>query len=251
MLLPPSETKRAGGSGEPLDVDGLALGTLRSPREAVAASVVALAADPDRAARVLKLSERQRAAAVSDNASLLHSPTMAAIDRYTGVLFDALDASTLDAPARAWLGARAFIHTAPFGPVRALDPIPSYRLAAGASLPDLPPLKRLWAPAVTEALEREAHPLVIDLRSQAYVALGPVPEGLASTYVRVVTDTADGSTRALNHFNKKAKGEFARRIAVDRPELATADDLIAWAAGAGIRMRPGAARGETELVVAE
>nr|WP_119698209.1 peroxide stress protein YaaA [Microbacterium halotolerans] len=248
MLLPPSETKRAGGSGEPLDVDGLALGALRSQREAVAASMVELAADPDRTAAVLKLSERQRSAAIADNAALRSGPTMAAMDRYTGVLFDALDAASLEPAGRAWLGRNAFIHTAPFGPVRAIDEIPSYRLAAGASLPGLPPLKRVWARAVTEALAHEARPLVIDLRSQAYVALGPVPSGVASTYIRVVMDQADGTTRALNHFNKKAKGVLTRRLAEERPGLRTIDELIEWAREAGLRMRSGATDGETELV---
>jgi hypothetical protein len=44
------------------------------------------------------------------------------------------------------------IHSAPFGPVGALDAIPAYRLAAGTTLPGLPPLRRLWADAVTDAL---------------------------------------------------------------------------------------------------
>lgn len=211
------------------------------------ASLVELAADPDRAAAVLKLSERQRPV-IADNAALRTSPTMPAIDRYTGVLFDGLGASTLDADARAWLGAHVMVHTAPFGPVGALDGIPSYRLAAGASLPDLPPLKRLWAPAVTAALATIA-PLVIDLRSEAYRALGPVPDSVASTYVRVVTEGPDGRTRALNHFNKKGKGELTRRLALSRPSLGTFDDLLAWADASGIRMRAGARRGETELVL--
>lgn len=195
---------------------------------------------------MLRLSERQRPA-IGENAALLSSATMAAVDRYTGVLFDALDAASLEPKARAWLGAHALIHTAPFGPVGALDPIPSYRLAAGTSLPGLAPLRRVWADAVTGAL-RGVRPLVVDLRSQAYAALGPVPDETASTYVRVVTETADGAARALNHFNKKAKGELARRLATDRPELGSAEELCDWAHGAGLRMRPGAP-GETELVV--
>ena len=69
------------------------------------------------------------------NAAIRSAPTMAAIDRYTGVLYDALDAASLDAPARRWLGANVLIHTAPLGPVGALDRIPAYRLGAGVSLP--------------------------------------------------------------------------------------------------------------------
>nr|WP_261165611.1 peroxide stress protein YaaA [Microbacterium sp. Marseille-Q6965] len=247
MLLPPSETKRAGGSGEPLAFDGLALPVLAPQREAVVASLVALSADPEEAARVLKLSERQRGA-IADNAALRRAPTMPAADRYTGVLFDALDASSLDDASRAWLGTHALIHTAPFGPVGALDAIPAYRLAAGASLPGLPSMRRVWSEPTSAALA-EVAPLVVDLRSEAYASLGPVPPGVPSTYVRVVTEGADGAVRALNHFNKKAKGELTRRLATDRPRLTTPADLVAWGRAAGLRLRPGARAGETELVV--
>ncbi|MCD1268199.1 peroxide stress protein YaaA [Microbacterium sp. MEC084] len=246
MLLPPSETKRAGGSDAPLAYDGLALPVLAPRREAVVASVVALSADPDLAARVLKLSPRQLGE-IQVNAALRTAPTMPAVDRYTGVLFDALDAATLGAEARAWLGERALIQTALLGPVGALDAIPSYRLAAGASLPGVPPLRRHWAPAVAEAFGG-LRGLVIDLRSEAYAALGPVPAGVASTYVRVVAEGADGTVRALNHFNKKAKGLLTRRLAQTRPALSDVGDLVAWAATEGLVIRPGARAGEVELV---
>ena len=51
VLLPPSETKRPGGSGAPLDIGRLAFPTLRAPREAVVNALVALSADEDAAAR--------------------------------------------------------------------------------------------------------------------------------------------------------------------------------------------------------
>lgn len=220
---------------------------LAPQREAVAASLVALSADPAAAARVLKLSPRQLGA-IDDNAALWTSPTMPAVDRYTGVLFDALDAASLDAASRAWLAEHALIHTAPFGPVGALDPLPAYRLAAGASLPGLPPLRRVWAEPTTAALG-SCRGLVVDLRSESYAALGPVPRDVPSTYVRVVADRGDGTTRALNHFNKKAKGELTRRLSRTRPVLGSVDDLIAWGRDAGVTLRPGSRPGETELVV--
>lgn len=246
ILLPPSETKRAGGSDAPLNLDGLALPVLVPQREAVVASLVALSADPDRAAKVLKLSPRQRGE-IDVNAALRSAPTMPAIDRYTGVLFDALDAATLDEAARAWLGERSLIQTALLGPVGALDAIPSYRLAAGASLPGLPPLKRVWADPVRDALATRPG-LMVDLRSEAYAALGPLPAGVAATYVRVVAEGPDGTVRALNHFNKKSKGLLARLLAQQRPALSSADDLIAWAGAAGLRIRRATRPGEVELI---
>ncbi|MFI8594692.1 YaaA family protein [Microbacterium sp. NPDC078428] len=237
ILLPPSETKRVGGEGPALALDGLALPSLHAVREDVVAALVALSARPDDAARVLKLGPRQRDQ-IAVNAGLRSAATMPAMDRYTGVLFDALDPGTLGDAERAWLGRHALIHTAPFGPVGVLDGIPSYRLAAGASLPGVPPLRRAWAPAVTEALAGVDAPFVLDLRSEAYVALGPVPPAAASAYIRVVSDDGSGTgARALNHFNKRAKGELVRALARDAPVIASGEDLLAWGAAARVDLR--------------
>lgn len=247
ILLPPSETKRPGGDGPAMDAGALALPSLREPRDAVVDALVALSADPGRAASVLRLSERRRGE-IAVNAAVRTAPTLPAVDRYTGVLFDALDAVSLPASARRWLGAHVLIHSAPFGPVGALDAIPAYRLAAGTSLPGLPSLRKVWADPVTAALAAAGPAFVLDLRSEAYVALGPVPTGTPSVYVRVVTDSGDGATRALNHFNKHAKGDLVRALAASGPQIDSAAAFTRWAAQAGLVMRPGAT-GQLDLVV--
>jgi len=244
ILLPPSETKRAGGTGAPLELAALALPALGAHREQLAAALVALSADTAEAQRVLKLSDRQ-AGDVEHNRMLRTAPTMPAVDRYTGVLYDALDAPSLDRTARRWLGEHVLIHSAPFGPVGALDGIPAYRLAAGTALPGIPPLRRHWAEATAQALAE--HDFLLDLRSEAYVALGPVPDSVRSAYVRVVTSTG----RALNHFNKKAKGELVRMLATTRPRSRTPEGLLAWADRNGIRLRKTQEAGVWELVVAD
>ncbi|MCK6066938.1 MULTISPECIES: YaaA family protein [Microbacterium] len=247
ILLPPSETKRPGGDGPPLRLDALALPALRPERAAVVEALVELSSDEDAAARVLRLSARQRGE-IAVNAALLESPTMPAVDRYTGVLFDALGAHTLDAASRRWLGEHVLIHSAPFGPVGADDLIPAYRLAAGTALPGVPPLRRLWAAPVTAALSAASPRFVLDLRSEAYVALGPVPAGIDTAYVRVVTEGDGGAARALNHFNKHAKGDLVRALTTERPRLTSTDGFLDWAARAGRTARRGRP-GEIDLVV--
>lgn len=244
ILLPPSETKRSGGSGAPLSSESFALPSLAPQRAAVVAALVSLAADADAARHVLKLSERQLDA-IDDNAALRSAPTMAAVDRYTGVLYDALDAATLDAVARRWLNRHVWIHSAPFGPIAALDAIPTYRLAAGTSLPGIPPLRRHWAHATSSAIAEDAAAFVLDLRSEAYVALGPVPASVSSAYVRVVTSEG----RALNHFNKKAKGELVRALALDRPRVRSSAGLRQWASTHSNVLRLGESDGVLELIV--
>ena len=235
ILLPPSQTKRAGGTGAPLDVGGLALPGLREQRETVLDALVTLCSDEERAASVLKLGPRQRGE-VAVNLALRSSPTMPAIERYTGVLYDAVEATTLGPDARRWLARHVLIHSAPFGPVGALNRIPAYRLGAGAALPGTPPLRRLWASAVTAAIAQAAPPFVVDLRSEAYVALGPVPTTVPSVYVRIVTAGPDGAVRALNHFNKHAKGALVRRLADERPPARSIRGLQEWLRDAGYRI---------------
>lgn len=246
ILLPPSETKRAGGTGSPLDLAALALPALVEERRAVVNALVDLAADEDASRRVLKLSAKQTGD-IAHNRALLSSGTMPAVDRYTGVLYDALEASSLSSASRRWLASHVWIHSAPFGPVGALDEIPAYRLAAGAALPGVQALRRHWADATSAAMAAEAPSFVLDLRSEAYVSLGPVPRSVSSAYVRVITEHG----RALNHFNKKSKGVLVRALAEQRPRIRSARTLRDWAASQGIALRDSSDEGVLELVVAD
>lgn len=209
-------------------------------------ALVDLAGDPAEAQRVLKLSDKQ-AGDIVHNREIQTAPTMPAVDRYTGVLYDALAPTSLPPASRRWLAAHVWIHSAPFGPVGALDRIPAYRLAAGTALPGIPPLRRHWAAATSGAIAAEQPDFVLDLRSEAYVALGPVPAEVDSAYVRVVTEHG----RALNHFNKKSKGMLVRDLAEDRPRIRSLGALRTWAESRGVVLRDGSDRGTLELVVAE
>lgn len=245
ILLPPSETKRDGGEGEPLDITALSYPSLNSQRRVLVRALRTLARDPDATMAALKLG-RTQAAEVQRNRALATSPTMPALDRYTGVLYDALDAPTLDSAAREFAGRHLVVHSALFGPVGALDLVPAYRLSHDSRLPGHP-LKKHWGDGVTKALTA-ADGLVLDLRSEAYVALGAAPARAESLFLRVVTEAPGGQKRALNHFNKKSKGELARAILQHGREFDTVGDLLDWAPSAGFRLHPGAP-GELELVV--
>lgn len=233
ILLPPSETKRAGGTGRFLSLQDLRFPELTEARRLLTDDVVELAADREATIAALKLGPKQHAE-VEVNRQLWQSPTMPALDRYTGVLFDALDAGSLDAEARKFAASHVVIHAALFGPVGALDPIPAYRLSHDSKIPGRP-MKRHWNSAVAEVLARHDG-LVLDMRSEAYVALGAAPSTPNSFYLRVLTDGPNGSRRALNHFNKKAKGEFTRAILQSGIDFETVNDLSAWAPTAGFRV---------------
>ncbi|MGR0220319.1 YaaA family protein [Agromyces sp. ZXT2-6] len=238
VLLPPSETKRDGGTLGPLELEGLAFEGLTEPRRVVVSATRDLARDAEAMMRALKLGPRQ-AAEIDRNRTLLESPTMPAIDRYTGVLFDALDPSSLDDTAREFAGGHVAVHSALLGLVRGLDAVPAYRLSHDSRLPGLR-LKSVWRDPVSSALAQQDG-LVVDLRSEGYVDLGPAPSRVDVVYVRVVSIGDDGRRRALNHFNKRAKGLLTRALVTQRPLLRSRQDLIDWARDAGFVLGPGSA----------
>lgn len=210
ILLPPSETKREGGTGHPLAFEALSFASLTETRRELVDNVVELSAQDEQAARALKLGATSAAVELARNRALRSSATMPAIERYTGVLYDALDARSLPLAARRRASASLIVHSALFGLVRADDPIPAYRLSHDSRLP-AQPLKRAWGGAIAAELAVLPTP-IIDLRSAGYAALGPLPDVSGAVGVSVVAVGDDGVARALNHFNKKGKGEWVRAL---------------------------------------
>lgn len=246
LLLPPSETKREGGDPlHPLQLRALGFPRLTEARRLAISALEAIADDRDASVRALKLGTKNVAEA-DRNAVLRSSPTMPAIDRYDGVLYDALDPESLTVSARAFAAGHLVVHSALFGLVRALDPIPAYRLSHDSRVPGLR-LRANWAAPISAALA-EHDGLVIDARSEGYASLGPVDRARRTVFIRVVAAGADGRRRALNHFNKKAKGEFARALMAAEVVLDDVDALRDWAASARLRLESGEP-GELQLVV--
>ena len=123
ILLPPSETKQNGGTGAPLALADLSFPALTKTRTQLVRSIVSLGAKSRRAAarEALGLSANQDDE-IARNAAIRSSPTAPALDRYSGVLFDALDASSLRPAQRASI----WIASALFGVLAADDPVPGF-----------------------------------------------------------------------------------------------------------------------------
>lgn len=240
FLLPPSESKLGGGSvGSRLDLAELSWPALHGTRREALVDLEVLSRDREASLSALKLGPRS-ADEVEHNVLVRTSPTLRALERYTGVLYDPVGARDLTAEQWAWAARHVVVHSALFGLVGAVDPVPAYRLSHDSRLPGAT-LKRRWREPVSTALA-ESGEFVVDLRSEGYVGLGPAPAG-RSAFVRVVSD-AGGRRRALNHFNKKAKGLFIAALLRERPRLESPGDLRDWADGRGIGLE-----GDSELVL--
>ncbi|MDJ0383016.1 peroxide stress protein YaaA [Streptomyces sp. G-G2] len=234
VLLPPSEGKAAGGSGGPLDAEGLSLPGLAAARAAVLEELVDLCVgDEDKAREVLGLSEGLRGE-VAKNAGLRSAAARPAGEIYTGVLYDALGLADLTPAARALADRSLLAFSGLWGAVRMTDRIPSYRCSMGVKLPGLGGLGAYWRGPMAEVMPEAAGTgLVLDLRSAAYgAAWKPKGEVAGRTAtVRVLhAQVVDGVEKrsVVSHFNKATKGRLVRdllltgAIPADPAELVTA-----------------------------
>ena len=117
-----------------------------------------------------------------------------------------------------------------FGPIGGGDPIPAYRLSHDSRLGPLR-LASHWPVPAARALASRSDGLVLDLRSEGYRSLGPLDDAVP---LRVVSVDGSGRRRALNHWNKTAKGRLVALLARTDADVASMDDLVAWSRTNGV-----------------
>src|SRR4051794_25302611 len=246
VLLPPSETKSPGGSGAPLDLDALSSPSLTPVRARLVDALLALADDPPSARAALGLSAQQDGE-IARNAALLTAPTAPALERYTGVLYDALDVRSLTRAGRSRAAARLAVGSALFGLVRDGDRIPAYRLSAGSQLPGLPTLRALWKPALSPLLA-EVDDLVVARRG-GWSA--PLARGRGGVTFTVLSERPDGGRAVVSHFNKAHKGRLARFLATTTAEPTDVGRLRSLLRRNGFAVESGGGNALTLIVPAD
>jgi cytoplasmic iron level regulating protein YaaA (DUF328/UPF0246 family) len=240
ILLPPSEGKRPGGDGAPWSAGRSALPELDERRATVAAALVrAMKGSVATRQKLLGVKGDALAKATEANRAVLESATLPAIDRYTGVLYDALDAGSLSARDRTRLHRQVVIFSGVWGASLPGDPLPDHKLKMSATLPRLGKLSTWWREPLTAALAPTVEGRVVwDLLPNEHEAAwapaeaGSAAPGAPSSVLSVRfldeqprTKGAERSFTTVNHWNKLLKGAVVRHV------LATgADEPAALAA---------------------
>lgn len=221
ILLPPSEGKTERRRGRPLDVESLSFPGLAPVRERVIDAVAAVSSRAD-AHAVLGVSPNL-VDEVARNTRLRTAPVAPAGEVYSGVLYDALDLGTLDAPARRRATRSVVVTSALFGAVRLSDRIPAYRLSMGVNLPGVGPLAAAWRRPLGEALADAAgRGVVVDCRSSTYAAAWAPTGHLAERWVRI---EVPGATHMAKHTRGLVARELVRSGASPRTPQALAKAL--------------------------
>ncbi|QJB57199.1 peroxide stress protein YaaA [Pseudodesulfovibrio sp. zrk46] len=184
ILIPPSEGKADGGNNKPLkSVSSITASLLDAIKEA----------DPK---KLYGLKEKALEKAISANEEVLSSKTMPAIERYTGVVYDAIDYQTLK--HKSDFDKKVLIISGLFGLVRPADLIPNYRLKI-----DKLKAAKLWLDSNSKQL-RET--FVIDLLPQAQKKAVKYDSGIEVEFVLKKA----GKKMPAGHQGKHIKGRFVR-----------------------------------------
>ncbi len=141
--------------------------------------------------------------------------------RYTGVVWEHLDAGSLDDASRA----RVLVPSALAGLVAATDPLPDHRLKFDVTLAGLGRLDRHWRPHLTEALRHRPAGTIVDLLPNEHrgaIDLESIER--RSRKHLLVRSTFTGTT---GHDAKAVKGKLARHLLHHGLDEATAG-AFAW-----------------------
>ena len=187
ILLPPSEGKAGGGDGPSWRVGTMAVDDLDAQR-----------------AQLLRALGRAHPARTG--------PTRPAIDRYTGVLYRELDATTLRGTPRRRFRRDVLIASGLWGLVAPMDLIPDYKLKMGARVDPLGKLSTWWRPAITAALApRVDGATVWDLLPNEHAAA--IDWTRLRPGRRVTVRFVDQHDKTVAHWNKLLKGSVVRWLA--------------------------------------
>jgi cytoplasmic iron level regulating protein YaaA (DUF328/UPF0246 family) len=235
ILLPPSEGKAGGGDGPRWAAGSMAIDLDRERRAVARALKAAMHGSETSRRKLLDVSgAASLARATESNSKALTAPTMPAIERYAGVLYDALDHRSLSKPERRRLDATVVILSGLWGVVMPADPIPDYKLKMSGALPPMGKLSTWWREPLTERLlELAAKRPIWNLLPNQHAAAWAPPADREQWSVRFLDRKPDGSLASVSHENKSLKGALARYLVVN--PTVTPADLRRWKHPSGYR----------------
>ena len=248
LLLPPSEAKTPGSHGPSLaSLAGMQASddALYAARVRVLRAVAAFCRrTPGKARAALKLPPGSAAADLAANIGALDAATMPALDRFTGVLFAALDVASMTDGQRVRAARSTLVFSGAFGALAGDEPVPLHRVPASATLPRIGGLATYWRKVLTVSLARRIDEagLVVDLRSSDYAAMWqPAPSQLGRVVAVRVLEDRGGRLQAVSWSSKHGKGLLARELlradSARRP-VRTVDDVAAAAGRIGYGVLP-------------
>ena len=136
ILLAPSETKKSGGE-YPFDIHTLLFEALTPKRMKLLHTYTNIIQQGDMQKLSKMFGIKKESEILKYKKDTIHELTMKAIERYTGVAFEYLGYEKLPHTAQTYIDKHVILFSNLFGPIRASDLIPEYKLKQGEALEDI------------------------------------------------------------------------------------------------------------------
>ena len=136
ILLAPSETKRPGGAAS-FNLSTLLFESLLPHRTKLLHTYINVLQKGDMQILSKMFGLKKESDILHHKKDIIHELTMKAIERYTGVAFDYLGYDKLDAHTQHYIDSHVILFSNLFGPIRASDLIPEYKLKQGEVVGDI------------------------------------------------------------------------------------------------------------------
>lgn len=202
ILIPPSEGKASGGSCRPL--------IKVSPQLKIMLDrFLNFKGDQE---KLLGVKGQALKDAVECNKNILSSPTLPAIERYTGVVYQGIKYPLLSISAKNFLNEHVRIVSALFGLLAPQDLIPEYKLKI-----EKLDAQKYWKPLIAERLKSC---FVIDLLPQAHQKAVDYKDGVAVDFIV----QKNGKRIPAGHNGKLIKGKFVRWLCENK--ISGPDDFV-------------------------
>ena len=238
ILVPPSEGKALGGEGPPwVASDGAADHPLHDQRLEVSAALSRQVASARSVESLLGVSGEALQRAVDADSTIDSAPTLPAIERYDGVLYQHLDAASMTPGQRRRLARSLRIISGLWGVVAPDELIPDYRLKMSASLDGIGKLSTWWRPFVSALLASESRGAELwDLLPLEHSAAFDPPPRRTRNRAVFLSPNRSGELVPVSHWNKALKGALVSHLV--RNPSAGPEDLVDWEHPAGYRLDP-------------
>jgi cytoplasmic iron level regulating protein YaaA (DUF328/UPF0246 family) len=205
ILLAPAEIKQCGGDGKPFCKDNFSFPSIFESQKEIfnfyeefisKSSLEELS----KWFGIKKMDEVEKY-----SQSLKEKPTMKAIQRYSGVAFDAIEYENLRTSSQEYIDNNVLIFSNLFGVVKANDLIPDYKYKQGSKLPNID-VEKHYKNALEKTLDEYLGDEVIDIRAGYYDKFYK-PKANTITYKFL----KDG--KVVSHWAKHYRGEILRHLA--------------------------------------
>jgi len=216
ILLAPSETKKSGGV-QPFNPNSLLFNTLAPHRNKLLHTYINILQQGDMQVLSKMFGIKKEADILKHKKDIIHELTMKAIERYTGVAFDYLGYTDLDTSAQVYIDENVILFSNLFGPIKADDLIPEYKLKQGEPVGDIKPekfYKEHAAHLMEDYLQEEE---ILDLRAGFYDKFyKPTKPYTTLKFIK------DG--KVVSHWAKAYRGIVLREIA--KAGITTIEDFM-------------------------